>query len=165
MCNFICITWYLGRTCLKKQVVGWQTLSRFCTYVLNCNTCITAILAILTCSCMQHHLMSWLKYFPPLFPRCSDLLQLIHSRSHLPLAFPTDLGGSSPSGSNLPGQMTDLIDLQKLQEDILATCIAGKPLIDEASIASMRIPFKFKEDISSLSLHIRYVLVYVHNDP
>ena len=98
-------------------------------------------------------------------PRCSDLLQLIHSRSHLPLAFPTDLGGPSPIGSNLPGQMADIIDLHKLQEDILATCIAGKPLIDETSIASMRIPFKFKEDTSSLSLHIRCVHVYVHNDP
>ena len=83
--------------------------------------------------------------------RCSDLLQLIHSRSHLPLAFPTDLGGPSPIGSNLPGQMADIIDLHKLQEDILATCIAGKPLLDETSIASMRIPFKFKEDTSSLS--------------
>lgn len=120
---------------------------------------------------MQHHLMSrsLLSSIPPLHfphpPRCSDLLQLIHSRSHLPLAFPTDLGGPSPIGSNLPGQMTDLIDLHKLQEDILATCIAGKPLIDEASIASMRIPFKFKEDTSSLSLHIRCVHLYVHNDP
>ena len=53
--------------------------------------------------------------------------------------------------------MANLVDLHKLQEDILATCIAGKPLIEEASIASMRIPFKFKEDISSLSLHLRYV--------
>ena len=120
--------------------------------------------------CMQRHLMS--RSFSPRFPasispppRCSDLLQLIHSRSHLPLAFPTDLGGPSPIGSNLPGQMTDLIDLHKLQDDILATCIAGKPLIDEASIASMRIPFKFKEDTSSLSLHIRCVHVYIHNNP
>jgi len=54
--------------------------------------------------------------------------------------------------------MANLVDLHKLQEDVLAMCIAGKPLIEEASIASMRIPFKFKEDTSSLSLHLRYVL-------
>ena len=98
---------------------------------------------------------------PPPFPlctlRCNDLLQLIHSRSYLPLAFPTDTGGPPTPTSNLPAQMANLVDLHKLQEDILATCIAGKPLIEEASIASMRIPFKFKEDTSSLSLHLRYV--------
>lgn len=153
--RFLCVQCYQYKTHAFKG----------CTYVLNCNTCIFLVISDMYVCCMQHHLMSWLRCFPPPFPRCSDLLQLIHSRSHLPLAFPTDLGGSPPSGSNLPGQMTDLIDLHKLQEDILATCIAGKPLIDEASIASMRIPFKFKEDISSLSLHIRCVLVYVHNDP
>ena len=88
---------------------------------------------------------------------CDELLQLIHSRSYLPDAFPTDPRSPSPRGtshSNLPGQMAALIDLSKLQEDILGAYIVGKPLIELASMSAMRIPFNFKEDPATASLHL-----------
>lgn len=76
----------------------------------------------------------------------------------MPLAFPTDIRGHpiwSSSHSNLPGQMAALIDLDKLQEDMLSYYVAGKPMIDASSIECIRVPFKFKEDPSTASLHLK----------
>ncbi len=81
---------------------------------------------------------------------CSDLLQLIHGRTILPPAYPpTSDGEPHPTLSYLPGQLSTLIDLSPLQEDILSLCVAGMPLMDPSSIDSLRLPFKFKEDSSS----------------
>ena len=95
----------------------------------------------------------------------TDLLQLIHSRNYLPYAFPTDprkRPTSAACHSNLPGQMIGLIDLSKLQDDILRTCIAGKPLIEDSSISSLRIPFNFKEDVSLGAFQLGLVLFMWH---
>ena len=51
--------------------------------------------------------------------------------------------------------------LHKLQEDIIAAYLIGKPIIKD--ISSLRIPFKFREDTSSMdsSQHSEYVVVVV----
>ena len=77
------------------------------------------------------------------------MLQLILGRSHLPVAFPTDPTQNSSHfhhQSYLPGQLGSLVNLLALQEDVLVTCLAGMPLIEQSSVSLMRIPFKFKDD-------------------
>ena len=87
-----------------------------------------------------------------------ELLQLIHKRSQLPTAYPVDPKRSSAQFmGSLPGNTTNMIDLSRLQEDILSIYIAGKPLITESSICALRIAFKFKEKSSLASLQLRYV--------
>ncbi len=92
--------------------------------------------------------------------RRNNLLQLILGRSHLPMAFPTDPSGNSTSSlhSCLPGQLGPLVNLQNLQEDILVMWLAGMPVIDQASVSSLRMPFKFKDDGSVL---FRYGCNYI----
>jgi len=71
----------------------------------------------------------------------------------LPIAYPTDDENEQDTRvrfSYLPGQLSALIDLLPLQEDILSHCVVGMPLIDPASIDSLRLPFKFKEDSCSI---------------
>ncbi len=86
-------------------------------------------------------------------PSCNDLLQLIHGRTLLPHAYPPT-SDTEPrlTHSYLPGQLSTLIDLDPLQEDILSLCVVGVPLIDPSSIDSLRLPFKFKEDTTSNTL-------------
>lgn len=81
--------------------------------------------------------------------RAIDLLQLIHGNSILPL--PTIHSSAEQRSSNLPAQLCSLIDLVHLQEDVLAFCIAGMPLIEQSSISSLRVPFKFKEEGGSVT--------------
>lgn len=100
---------------------------------------------LLTCSC---HISC----------RRNNLLQLVLGRSHLPVAFPTDPASQPaplPHHSYLPGQLSPLINLVTLQEDVLVTCLAGMPLIEHTSVSSMRIPFKFRDDSSA---QFRWVL-------
>ena len=88
---------------------------------------------------------------PPPSPRRNNLLQLILSRSHLPVAVPTD-PTQRPVVSqhgHLPGQLEPLLNLYTLQEDVLVTCLAGLPLIEQSSVSSLRIPFRFKDDSSA----------------
>lgn len=83
---------------------------------------------------------------------------MIHACSYLPLAFtmdPSRVAGHPLSHSNLPGQLSTIINLHELQEAILQMFVTGKPLIDQASVTSLRTPFKFREDISNTSLHIK----------
>ena len=81
------------------------------------------------------------------------LMRMISKRSYLPTAFPTDPNCHAITmQSSLPGQLLNLVDMTKLQEDILATCIAGKPLIKNSSIQSLRVPFKFKDDATHSQL-------------
>ena len=88
-----------------------------------------------------------------------ELLQLIHKRSQLPTAYPVDPKRSSAQFmGSLPGNTTNMIDLSRLQEDILSIYIAGKPVITESSICVLRIAFKFKEKSSLASLQLRYVM-------
>jgi len=98
----------------------------------------------------QVHVMEFTQHyiFTQSTQRRNSLLQLILGRSHLPMAFPTDpSGGSTPClHSCLPGQLGPLVNLQTLQEDILVTWLAGMPIIDQASVSSLRLPFKFKDD-------------------
>lgn len=84
--------------------------------------------------------------------RRNNLLQLILGRSHLPMAFPTDPADQMvpPQHSYLPGQLGPLVNLHMLQEDILVTCLTGMPVIEHSSMSSLRVPFKFKDDGSSL---------------
>ena len=79
------------------------------------------------------------------------MLQLIHGNSYLPLPTPAR-STTADHSSNLPAQLGALINLDHLQEDVLAYCIAGMPLIEELSISSLRVPFKFKEEDSVTSL-------------
>ncbi len=51
--------------------------------------------------------------------------------------------------------MGGLLDTSQLQEDFVEAYIAGKPLIDPASISSIRMPFKFREDDDTASLYLR----------
>lgn len=98
------------------------------------------------------------------FSICSlgELLQLIHKRSLLPTAYPVDPKCSTIQFmGSLPGNTRNLIDLSRLQEDILSIYIAGKPVITESSIGTLRIAFKFKEKSSLASLQLRYVHTYV----
>ena len=83
------------------------------------------------------------------------LLELVHKRSHLPVAFPLQQSTHATSAlSSLPGQLAALINLPALQEDILTVYIAGKPLIDPHSVAQMRTPFRFRDQPA---LHLKYV--------
>ena len=96
------------------------------------------------------HVMEFAQhYMQALAPhRRNHLLQLILSRSHLPMAFPTDPTQMSlpPHHGYLPGQLGPLMNLCNLQEDILVTCLAGMPLIEPSSVSSIRTPFMFKDD-------------------
>ena len=69
----------------------------------------------------------------------------------MPVAFPTDptQQPESPQHGNLPGQLGPLLNLHTLQEDVLVTCLAGMPLIEQSSVSSLRIPFRFKDDSSA----------------
>ena len=64
---------------------------------------------------------------------------------------------------DIPGNARDLIDLNRLQRIIMSIYIAGKPIITKSSIESIRIPFKFKERSSVVSLHLRYIRSIVFN--
>ena len=71
----------------------------------------------------------------------NSLLEMIRRRSHL--SSPPSLPHTTPSIlSNLPGQLDTLIDLAALQDDIIALCIVGKPLL---VVSNLRVPFKFRE--------------------
>lgn len=85
----------------------------------------------------------------------SELTSLINGHCHLPPPAKKDEVFQSKC-SQLPAQLSLLIDLAKLQESVVEFCIAGMPLLDNSSISSLRIPFIFKEDKSRTSLQIRY---------
>ena len=119
------------------------------------------IACVCVCVCVQFYSIY---YSLSSSQESTDLLQLIHSRNYLPYAFPTDPSKQptfATHHSNLPGQMIGSIDLNKLQDDILRTCIAGKPLIEDSCISSLRIPFKFKEDVSLGAFQLGLVLFII----
>lgn len=82
-----------------------------------------------------------------------ELSSLINGHCRLPLPAKREEMHESVY-SHLPAQLSNLIDVLKLQQDVVEFCIAGMPLIDNSSISSLRIPFIFKEDRSRPSLHV-----------
>ena len=82
-----------------------------------------------------------------------ELSSLINGHCHLPLSSKSD-DIHEAAWSNLPAQLSLLLDTLRLQENVVEFFIAGMPLLDNSSISSLRIPFIFKEDRSRPSLNI-----------